>query len=123
MIKFLLDEDVPPKAAEIARGLGLDAQSVIDLGRTGWSDAQQLAQAAADESVFVTYNRDDFIQLTKRAFQEGDAHTGVVIVPRSIPRHQPARLAHALARWAKALEEGGDAPVTAYLCVFLSAKA
>ena len=38
--KFLLDEDIPPKAAEIARGLGLDARSVIDLGRTGWSDAQ-----------------------------------------------------------------------------------
>ena len=123
MIKFLLDEDIPPKAAEIARGLGLDAHSVIDLGRTGWSDAQQLSQAAEDQRVFVTYNRDDFIQLTKWAFQGGDAHTGVVIVPRSIPRKQPARLAHALARWSKALERRGDAPLTAYLCVFLSAKA
>ena len=81
------------------------------------------AQAAADDSVFITYNRDDFIQLTKRAFQEGEAHAGVSIVPRSIPRHQPARLAHALARWAKALEQGSESPVTAYLCVFLPAKA
>ena len=120
MSRFLLDEDVPPRAAEIARGLGLDVTSVADVGRLGWSDEEQLRAAAADGRVYVTYNRDDFIALTRRFFEEGAPHAGVLIVPGSIPRHLPERLAHALRRW-----ESGRPPeaagAQAYLCTFLDA--
>ena len=120
MSRFLLDEDVPPRAAEIARGLGLDVTSVAEVGRIGWSDEDQLRAAAADGRLFVTYNRDDFIVLTRRFFQERAPHAGVLIVPGSIPRHRPERLAHSLRRWNSGRPT--EAPDTrSYLCMFLGA--
>jgi predicted nuclease of predicted toxin-antitoxin system len=111
---FLTDEDVSPRVAEIARGLKLDVVSVRDRGRLGWSDEDQLRAAAADGRVFVTYNRDDYIRLTRRFFHEREPHAGVLIVPGSIPRREPRRLVRALARW----EQEHPAPVS-YLCTFL----
>jgi len=118
VIRFLLDEDVPPRAAEIARGLGLDAVGVAELGRLGWSDEEQLGAAAEDGRVFVTYNRDDYILLTRRFFDERARHSGVLIVPGSIPRRLPEGLAHALRDWEAgfAARRGGE---TSYLCTFL----
>ena len=86
-------------AAETARGLGLDAVSVHEVGRRGYGDAEQLAFAAAEGRIFITRNRDDFIFLTVEAFRTGEPHAGVLIVPRSLPNHHPARIAHALRRW------------------------
>ena len=118
MSAFLLDEDISPEVARIARGLGLDVTSVAEVGRLGWSDREQLEAAAADGRVFVTYNRNDFILLTRRFFEERAPHAGVLIVPGSIPRRFPSRLAHALTRWAETHDREGAHPV-AYLCTFL----
>lgn len=98
-MRFLLDEDLSPVAAETARGLGLDAVSVHELGRRGYTDREQLAFAAAEGRIFLTRNRDDFIVLTVEAFHTGEPHAGVLIVPRSLPNHHPERIAHALRRW------------------------
>lgn len=53
----------------------------------------------------MTRNRDDFIRLTLAFFQTGEPHAGLLIVPRSLPNHQPERIAHALKRWQ---ERPGD---------------
>ena len=45
-MRFLFDEDLPPRIAEVDRGLGLEAESVHALGRTGLSDPEQLRYAA-----------------------------------------------------------------------------
>lgn len=76
--------------ADIARGLGLDV------------------------------NRDDFIALTRRFFEERLPHAGVLIVPGTMPRHRPERLAHAPRRWnsGRPGQALGDQP---YLCTFLEA--
>ena len=42
-ITLLLDEDVRPILGEILRQRGYDAIHVLDAGRTGKSDAEQLA--------------------------------------------------------------------------------
>jgi hypothetical protein len=65
-MRFLLDEDLPPKVAVIARSLGLDVVSVHEIGRTGLSDEAQLRFAASETRILVTRNRDDFIALTRR---------------------------------------------------------
>jgi predicted nuclease of predicted toxin-antitoxin system len=98
-VRFLLDEDLSPVAAETARGLGLDTVSVHEIGRRGYTDREQLDLTARDSRIFVTRNRDDFILLTIEASQTGAPHAGVLIVPRSLPNHRPERLAHALKRW------------------------
>ncbi len=98
-MKFLLDEDLPPRAAEIARGLGMDVGSVHELGRTGISDPEQLRFAAREGRIFVTRNRNDFLRFTAEFFRRAEPHAGVLIVSRGIPSSKPERIAHALKRW------------------------
>jgi hypothetical protein len=100
--RFLLDEDVSPRVAVIARGLGLDVTSIHELDRTGLSDFEQLRRAAEDRRIFVTFNRDDYIHWTREFFRGGLPHHGVLILSRALPRDAPDRLAHALAVWAAA---------------------
>ncbi|HWS79641.1 MAG TPA: DUF5615 family PIN-like protein [Rubrobacter sp.] len=101
-MRFLLDEDLPPRAAEIARGLGLDVISVHELGRQGISDRDQLRFASEDERIFLTRNHRDFIELTVEFYRAGEAHSGVLLVRRNLPNDRPARVAHAMKRWADA---------------------
>ncbi len=103
-MKFLLDEDLPPKAAAVSRGLGLDAVSVHDIGRTGLPDEAQLRFAARDERIFVTRNRDDFRALTLEFYRAGEAHCGVLIVGRKLPNNRPEWMAHAVKRWVTSRE-------------------
>lgn len=98
-MKFLFDEDLPPKAAEVSRGLGLDAASIHELGRQGIADDAQLRFAAGEGRVFVTRNRDDFRSLTLDFYRAGEAHCGVLIVGRSLPNDRPERISHALKEW------------------------
>lgn len=101
-MKFLLDEDLPPKAAEISRGLGLDAVSVHEMSRRGYPDDEQLRFAAEEERIFVTRNRDDFLLLTTEFHRAGEPHPGVLIVGRKLPSDRPERIAHALKQRADA---------------------
>jgi predicted nuclease of predicted toxin-antitoxin system len=98
-MRFLLDEDLNPAVAEIARGLGLDVLSIHEIDRRGLEDENQLRFAASEDRIFITRNRDDFIKLTVRLFQTGEPHRGVLIVPHSLPNHLPERIAHALRSW------------------------
>lgn len=107
-MRFLLDEDVHPVAAEAARGLGLDVTSVHEIGRRGFSDEEQLRFAAFQQRVLVTRNRDDFIRLTLAFFQTGEPHAGLLIVPYSLPNHRPERIAHALKDWAERTSDPGS---------------
>jgi uncharacterized protein with PIN domain len=99
-MRFLLDEDLNPAVAGIGRRLGLDVVSVHEIDRRGFTDEEQLRFAGDEGRIFVTRNRDDFIRLTLSMFQTGEMHRGILIVPHSLPNHRPARIAHALERWA-----------------------
>jgi uncharacterized protein with PIN domain len=104
-MQFLLDEDLNPAIAEIARGLGLDVLSVHEIDRRGYLEEEQLRFSAAQQRIFLTRNRDDFLRLTVAFFQTGEAHAGLLIVPYSLPNHRSERIAHALKRWQ---EHAGD---------------
>lgn len=109
-MKYLLDEDIHPRLAEIARGLGLDVVSVHEIGRRTLSDREQLDYASAEGRVFVTRNRDDFIQLTLEHFRAGAPHAGVLIVPHTLPNRDPEAMAHALASWDRGRGESTGLP-------------
>jgi predicted nuclease of predicted toxin-antitoxin system len=108
-LRFLLDEDLPPRAAEVARGLDLDVLSVHELGRRGIADRDQLRFASEEGRIFLTRNHRDFIELTVEFYRAGEAHSGVLLVSRHLPNDRLARIAHALKRWADAR---ADMPVT-----------
>ncbi len=115
-MRYLLDEDLHPGFAEVARGLGLDALSVHEVDRRGFSDDDQLRYAAAEGRCLVTRNRDDFIQLTVMYFEANRPHAGVLSVPRSLPNKRPEQMAHALKRWH---EKRGEV-ASAYMIDFLA---
>ncbi len=108
-MRFLLDEDLPPRAAEAARGLGLDVTSVHELGRRGIGDRDQLRFAARERRIFLTRNHRDFIELTIEFHRAGEAYSGVLLVRHNLPNDRPERIAHALKRWAGAR---ADMPAT-----------
>ncbi len=112
-MKYLLDEDIHPLTAEIARGLGLDVVSVHEIGRLMLPDYEQLEYAARQKRVMVTRNRDDFIQLTLAFFRGRQPHAGILIVPHTQPNRDPEKMAYALRRWHDARRErAGLAPYT-----------
>jgi hypothetical protein len=112
--RFYLDEDVPPSAAQIGRDLGLDVVAVAEEGHRGWPDAQHLAWAASQSRTVVTYNRGDFLELTRAALASGKPHAGVLVVVPTVPRQGPV-IAHALQRFS-----ASRLPLQEYEVQFLS---
>lgn len=106
-MRFLLDEDLSPKVAEVARGLGLDVISVHEIGRRGLPDDDQLRFACEQGQIFITRNRDDFRELVVTWFQARAGSPGVLIVPYSLPNKHPERIAHALKQWVERRQEQG----------------
>jgi predicted nuclease of predicted toxin-antitoxin system len=117
-MRFYLDEDIDPQVAVILRKLGQEAASAQEAGNRGADDEAQLVYAAEIEAAVVTRNRNDFIELTVRFFDEGRKHCGVIIVPHSIRADEPAILAKLLARFSSSRPQG----LPPYAVFFLKAR-
>ena len=112
---FYLDEDLSPKIAEILRKSGIDALSAHEVGMCGASDQRQLDFAAMGKRCLVTRNRDDFIKLTVRFFNDHRAHCGVLIVPHTFPGDQFSRIANLIRTFSSRHPEGLAACSVAFL--------
>jgi predicted nuclease of predicted toxin-antitoxin system len=115
-LRFYLDEDISPKVAQLLRKKKIDAVSTHETGMQGASDEEQLMAAAADKRVLVTRNRDDFIILTVRFFEDLKPHFGLLIVPHTIPGSDFNLLSNLLTTFAKKHPKG----LTSYTIEFLS---
>jgi hypothetical protein len=85
----MLDEDLPPSVAVGARRQGLDIVSVHEDGRAGQaiSDEDQLAFAAGQGRVLVTFNRADYQALDAQWRLRDRRHAGILwCSERVIPR-------------------------------------
>jgi len=118
--RFYLDEDVPHTTASFGVALGLDILSARDAQPSlPQDDPIHLGTAARDGRIMVTYNRNDFLVATRDAFGAGGPHAGLLILTHKLPR-DPARIAHALARWVEKRSERGAWPMQEYEVDFLS---
>jgi len=117
-MKFYLDEDLSPKIVEILRKGGIDALSAHEVGMCEVSDQRQLEFAATEKRCLVTRNRDDFIRLTVRFFNDQRSHCGVLIVPYTLPADQFSRIASLI----KKLSHHHPKGLTPYSIVFLPIK-
>ena len=117
-MKLYLDEDISPRVSEILRKKGVDAVSVHEVDMLQASDEEQLTFAAAAGRAMVTRNRNDFIILTVRFFEDLKPHEGLIIVPYTIPGSEFSRLAAMLAKYAKEYPRGMEP----YTIEFLSSK-
>ena len=107
-MKYYLDEDISPKVAELLRRTGVDAVSAHEKGMLGVSDEEQMIAAGSEGRVLVTRNRDDFIMLTVRFFEDLRSHYGLIIIPYSIPGSNFSLLARILSKHAQKHPEGLD---------------
>jgi hypothetical protein len=97
-VRFLVDEMFPGEVAERLRAADHDAVSVRDLGLTGKSDVEVLAQAVAEDRVVVTENAADFIALLDDREGAGEQLVPVVVaLKRKLPSSRGAMIS-ALAR-------------------------
>jgi predicted nuclease of predicted toxin-antitoxin system len=105
-MRYFLDENLHPGAAAHARTLGADAASSHGLQRNGLSDAEQLQFAVEQGRCFVTRDYADFHRLTLEYQRAGLPHSGVLMVPPSLPNDRPQRIAEALVRYDREHPEG-----------------
>jgi predicted nuclease of predicted toxin-antitoxin system len=81
-ITLLLDEDVRPILGEILRQRGYDAVHVLDAGRTGKSDAEQLAYAVSQRRTILTHNIRHFRLMNQRYHEKVGNTSGSYFQPR-----------------------------------------
>lgn len=117
-MKFYLDEDLSPKIAETLRKGGIDVLSAHEVGMCEVSDQRQLEFAATEKRCLVTRNRDDFIRLTVRFFNDQRPHYGVLIIPYTLPGDQFSRIASLIKKFSSRHQKG----LAPYSIVFLPVK-
>jgi predicted nuclease of predicted toxin-antitoxin system len=78
--KLALDEDVRTLLARLLRNRGHDVVSVLEVGRGGASDSEQLAWATANGRVLVTHNVADFARLATQWTPAFRHHAGLLLV-------------------------------------------
>jgi len=105
-MRFLLDEDLSPKVARIARELGVDVLSSHECGRNGLPDEDQLRLAAEEQRCFVTRNARHLVPLTKLCLEYQWPHAGLLLVPRSLPNDDFSAIASALLAYDRMHESG-----------------
>ncbi|MGH9551328.1 MAG: DUF5615 family PIN-like protein [Terriglobales bacterium] len=72
-IRFLLDEHMPAAVAAGLRQRGIEAATMHDVSRRGFSDTEQLQFSSEQGWVLVTFDS-DFLAMAK----EGIEHLGIV---------------------------------------------
>lgn len=105
-MRFLLDEDLPPRAAVVARNLGADVVSAHEYDRRGFPDDLQLALAAREGRCLVTRNGRDFERQTMQFQEAGYAHAGVLCVTASLPNHRYVAIAAAIVQYDREHSDG-----------------
>ncbi|NOZ69155.1 MAG: hypothetical protein GXP46_07920 [Deferribacteres bacterium] len=105
-MKYYLDEDLNPMIAEILGKDGIDAVSAKEAGMLQASDLEQLKYAASKKRCMVTKNRNDFIRLTVRFFNESLPHYGLLVIPASYPGDRFNLISKALKKYALQHREG-----------------
>jgi predicted nuclease of predicted toxin-antitoxin system len=107
-VRWLLDEMLPPRAAELLRDLGHDAVAVLDLGLAAMADEIVYERAVRERRIMVTENFADYAIILRERQVLGRECVPVVFVRRvdlprrgSLARHLVARLV----AWAEANPE------------------
>jgi predicted nuclease of predicted toxin-antitoxin system len=104
-VRWLLDEMLPPRAAELLRDLGHDAVAVLDLGLAATADEIVYERAVRERRIMVTENFADYAIILRERQVLGRECVPVVFVRRvDLPR-RGALARHLVARlvaWAEA---------------------
>lgn len=78
-IALLLDEDVRRILADILRQRTYDAVHVIEVGRGGRSDLEQLEYAVSQRRAILSHNIRDYRLLHELYREQGKDHSGIIV--------------------------------------------
>jgi uncharacterized protein DUF5615 len=78
-IRIFTDEDMYGAIAAALRKMGFDATSTPEAGRLGALDEDQLAWAAGEGRVLVTFNVGDFAAHHADWLRSGKHHAGIIV--------------------------------------------
>ena len=84
-IELYLDEDVSILIADLIRARGFSATTTLNAGNLAKHDRAQLEFAIESGRVLLTHNRVDFERLAVEFFEQGRAHSGIIIAARRPP--------------------------------------
>ena len=77
--RLFLNEDVHTRLAKALRQRGFDAITTVEAGMSGSPDEEQLAFAASQGRVILSFNRGDYARLHKRYAEHGWEHCGIIV--------------------------------------------
>jgi hypothetical protein len=81
--KLFVDEDACEDAVVSAlRQIGIDVLTVLDVGREGIDDADQLRLATSLGRAIYSLNARHFARLHQEFVARGEDHAGVIVIPR-----------------------------------------
>lgn len=113
-IRLYVDEDTQRHAlARAVRARGYDVITTLEVSRTGRSDADQLAYAAAESRTIITFNSRDFVRLHRDYLSGGNSHAGIIVsnqlgtgvLVRRLLRLLQSRSAEDMANWLEFLSD------------------
>lgn len=93
-IRFFTDEDIYGPVAAKLRQRGHDAVSAPEAQRLGEEDPLQLAWAASEGRVIVTFNVTDFARLHHAWIASAQHHAGIIVSRQRPIGDLLSRLAH-----------------------------
>ena len=80
-IKLYIDEDAMSRLVIAGlRARDIDVTSVIEEGRQGLEDVEQLEFAKEQRRVLCTSNRGDYYRLHTEYLQQGKMHAGIIVI-------------------------------------------
>jgi predicted nuclease of predicted toxin-antitoxin system len=75
----MLDEDVRVVLVGILRQRGYDVVHVLEVGRAGKRDPEQLAYAVSQRRAVLTHNIRDYLLLDRTYQAQGKEHQGILV--------------------------------------------
>ena len=78
-VSLYLDEDVRVLLAEVLRNRGYEASHVLEVGRTGKSDEEQLTYAIRHKMAILTHNIRDYRILSRSYKAQGKNYFGIIV--------------------------------------------
>src|SRR5689334_18733389 len=86
--RILIDECLSVELTQVAHELGFEAYHVAHHGMSGLKDYELVAKISEGGFIFVTNNRDDFVDLVAKA----DLHAGLIVIVPNVRREAQTKL-------------------------------
>lgn len=98
-LSIYLDECVDHRLAARLRDAGIDVLTVVEASLDSLDDESQLEHATSTGRTLLTQNQIDFRRLHAAYMRAGKRHSGIILIPQTIPFDRFANRALLMVDW------------------------